>query len=279
MSHSLIKKDVGQIDVSKAVEHEVMHGDLFKLNRKGQWQKRWFRLTDEHLSYYTNAKATTPKATIDLKDCHGIEKLRNGERYTFGLVRNDTEPYWLKATGDDLIIHSQMKKWIDELKKRMDIPADKKIPAAGAKKKRVKRDSLVVTKERKKKNAGKAKEQAPAGMKVEIVDENDDNSSSSNNNNNNSTNNNNNNTEESQSNNLITDSTLRSEVQLTTAMSTRVVEPQVIAIAIEDNKDAFRDNNYNNNSKKNNNQTNDIDDEEEKPVEPKKKSGSFVCCK
>ena len=78
MSHSLVKKDVGQIDVSKAVEHEVMHGDLFKLNRKGQWQKRWFRLTDEHLSYYTNAKATTPKATIDLKDCHGIEKLRNG---------------------------------------------------------------------------------------------------------------------------------------------------------------------------------------------------------
>ena len=72
---------------------------------------------------------------------------------------------------------------------------------------------------------------------------------------------------------------LRSEVQLTTATSTRVVEPQVIAIAIEDNKDAFRDNNYNNNSKKNNNQTNDIDDEEEKPVEPKKKSGSFVCCK
>ena len=71
----------------------------------------------------------------------------------------------------------------------------------------------------------------------------------------------------SQSNNLITDSTLRSEVQLTTATSTRVVEPQVIAIAIEDNKDAFRDNNYNNNSKKNNNQTNDIDDEENQGIQ------------
>ena len=36
--------------------------------------------------------------------------------------------------------------------------------------KRMKRDSLVVTKERNKKNLGKRKESAPEGIKVEIVD-------------------------------------------------------------------------------------------------------------
>ena len=43
MSHTLVKKkNVANADVSEAVEHEVFDGDLYKLNRKGAWQKRWF---------------------------------------------------------------------------------------------------------------------------------------------------------------------------------------------------------------------------------------------
>eukprot|EP00943_MAST-04B_sp_MAST-4B-sp1_P009096 g9096.t1 len=249
MAHSLVKKDVAKEDVSKAVEHEVMHGDLFKLNRKGTWQKRWFRLTDEHLSYYTNDKATKPKATINLKDCHGIEKLRKGEKYTFGLVRDNSEPYWLKATGDERISQTQMNKWIVELKKRMGI-----IPGGG-KKKITKRDSLVVTKERNKKNSGKAKETAPANMEVEIIDDTTFGA-------------------ESQTNNLIQNSTVRSEgqndeVELTTATNaTKIIEPKVIAIAIDDNKGGIAGNN-----------TSVSREDEEEAVEPKNKNGLFTCCK
>ena len=167
MSHSLVKKNVVDAEVSEAIEHEVMHGDLYKLNRKGAWQKRWFRLTDNHLSYYTSEKAKTPKATIDLSNCHGIQKLRDGEKYTFGLVRNKTEPYWLKATGDESVVQSNMNKWLQELSKRMGVTAK---PASTSSKKKTKRDSLVVTKERNKKNVGRAKERTPSNITVEIID-------------------------------------------------------------------------------------------------------------
>ena len=167
MSHTLVKKNVANADVSEAVEHEVMHGDLYKLNRKGAWQKRWFRLTDGHLSYYTSEKAKNPKATIDLSDCHGIQKLRDGEKYTFGLVRNKTEPYWLKATGDESVVQSNMNKWLAELSKRMGVTAK---PASSSSKKKTKRDSLVVTKERNKKNVGRVKEKTPSNITVEIID-------------------------------------------------------------------------------------------------------------
>eukprot|EP00944_MAST-04C_sp_MAST-4C-sp1_P008018 g8018.t1 len=166
MSHTLVKKNVVNADVSEAVEHEVMHGDLYKLNRKGAWQKRWFRLTDNHLSYYTSERAKTPKATIDLSNCHGIQKLRDGEKYTFGLVRNKTEPYWLKATGDESVVQANMNKWLAELSKRMGVTAK---PASTSSKKKIKRDSLIVTKERNKKNVGRVKEQAPSNVNVEII--------------------------------------------------------------------------------------------------------------
>jgi hypothetical protein len=250
MAHSLVKKGVGNEDVSTAVEHEVMHGDLFKLSRKGTWQKRWFRLSDEHLSYYSSDKATTPKATINLKDCHGIEKLRKGEKYTFGLVRDNTEPYWLKATtGDEQISQTQMNKWVVELKKRMDI-----MPGGGRKKK-TKRDSLVVTKERNKKNAGKAKETAPENMAVEIIDDTTFGA-------------------ESQTNNLIQNSTVRSEGQknavelAAVTNAAKIIEPKVIAIAIDDNKGGIAGDN-----------TGVSREDEEEAVEPKNKNGAFTCCK
>lgn len=86
----------GKVDVSSAVEHDALHGMLDKKNRKGKWDTRFFRLTDEHLSYYANESSKTAKAAIDLRHCHGISVKEGLE---FSIEQDNHEPYDLRISS------------------------------------------------------------------------------------------------------------------------------------------------------------------------------------
>ena len=112
--------------VGKAESHDILHGYLKKKNRKGKWQRRYFRLTDEFLSYYASESDKRVKASIALKDCHEVVQ----KEREIHVVRNDTTyaAYVLLVSEGDISVED----WVSAIKKRLEVAPEPSEPAAPA---------------------------------------------------------------------------------------------------------------------------------------------------